>query len=262
VVDRCSDGFADCNGLSGDGCETDLLNTTERCGRCDVACTGSQRCRSGVCGPPPACWAITLQHPQARAVFSNVAFGVGTGDFTMEAWVYDRAEWPGGSFFSMNGGASSGNGITLRAGSGRVACILVPDPPNPQPAPGLFAAIVPRTWTHVACVRQAGVLRLFVGGALVASESNATAMVASAQGGMLGPESRYAASVFAGPMRFSSVARYTGPFVPTSTWSEDASTRVQWLTTEPSSAMAKDSSGGGYDLSFRGGVAPAWGQCP
>jgi hypothetical protein len=50
-VGTCAAGFGDCDGDSGNGCET-ALNTVAHCGRCDVACpaTGAtSTCEAGVC---------------------------------------------------------------------------------------------------------------------------------------------------------------------------------------------------------------------
>lgn len=45
---QCELGSADCNGDAADGCETDLLNDGEHCGRCDLACIAST-CDAGEC---------------------------------------------------------------------------------------------------------------------------------------------------------------------------------------------------------------------
>ncbi len=48
----CTAGFADCNAVSGDGCEADLSSTTDHCGTCDKACSYANAgavCRSSAC---------------------------------------------------------------------------------------------------------------------------------------------------------------------------------------------------------------------
>jgi len=61
---NCTVGFADCNGLSGDGCETDILFSTFHCGVCNNECGTGYACSNGgcvaVCGdgiiaPPETC---------------------------------------------------------------------------------------------------------------------------------------------------------------------------------------------------------------
>ncbi len=49
VVSSCSSGSrGDCNMDASDGCES-ALNTEAHCGSCDIACTGTLRCRGGTC---------------------------------------------------------------------------------------------------------------------------------------------------------------------------------------------------------------------
>ena len=44
----CAPNTADCNGNTGDGCETQL-NTPQHCGSCTKACTAFQVCMMAVC---------------------------------------------------------------------------------------------------------------------------------------------------------------------------------------------------------------------
>lgn len=41
AIGDCIDGFADCNGVAADGCETDLTKDPASCGKCGFACTGT-----------------------------------------------------------------------------------------------------------------------------------------------------------------------------------------------------------------------------
>jgi hypothetical protein len=45
----CAAGFADCNGLPADGCETNLLNERFNCGKCGRICIVG-KCKAGTCG--------------------------------------------------------------------------------------------------------------------------------------------------------------------------------------------------------------------
>ena len=49
-IAACSPGFANCDGIAANGCETNL-NTVANCGSCGHACSGGQSCASGVCVP-------------------------------------------------------------------------------------------------------------------------------------------------------------------------------------------------------------------
>lgn len=53
VIERCNDGFGDCNGAVADGCET-ALNTSTHCGACGGAC-GSGVCSSRSCVRQRSC---------------------------------------------------------------------------------------------------------------------------------------------------------------------------------------------------------------
>lgn len=74
---------ADCNGLPGDGCEIDLSNDGDHCGRCDRSCLGTS-CIAGVCaaatlgqGIPGPTW-LTVD---AQSVFvSTRGHGGDAGD--------------------------------------------------------------------------------------------------------------------------------------------------------------------------------------
>ncbi|MDB4930635.1 MAG: uncharacterized protein JWM10_3119 [Myxococcaceae bacterium] len=49
----CAAGFANCNGSSADGCETNVASSTSSCGICGLVCSnagGTPACRSGSCG--------------------------------------------------------------------------------------------------------------------------------------------------------------------------------------------------------------------
>jgi hypothetical protein len=51
---RCNPGFADCNHMAADGCETNILTSVGNCGSCGTVCTGggssTPMCVAGSCG--------------------------------------------------------------------------------------------------------------------------------------------------------------------------------------------------------------------
>jgi hypothetical protein len=197
---------------------------------------------------------------QARAVFSNGGMAT-TGDFTFEAWLHDRGRWSGSAFFSMNGEADGTSGVRLGAGDGGVVCSVLVGPPDPTaPGASVQAPFARKRWSHVACVRKGQTLTLYVDGKSVGSATSTVPLVPSGQG-EIGSSRNGAPDLLVGPVRFSTTARYTGAFTPAKSWPVDADTRVQWMTLEPV-LKAKDASGGGYDLFFRGGVLPAPAEAP
>jgi hypothetical protein len=49
-VAACRPGYGDCNGVPGDGCETNVLGSDRNhCGACSFACPGTQQCANGTC---------------------------------------------------------------------------------------------------------------------------------------------------------------------------------------------------------------------
>src|SRR5262245_35437560 len=55
----CPQGFADCDGIPTNGCETSITTTVMNCGACGRTCAPGESCLSGRCGvaplPSPQC---------------------------------------------------------------------------------------------------------------------------------------------------------------------------------------------------------------
>jgi hypothetical protein len=49
VIQRCKDGFGDCDGQATNGCEMDINNDVEHCGSCNNSCTPTEICVTGDC---------------------------------------------------------------------------------------------------------------------------------------------------------------------------------------------------------------------
>ncbi|MBI5516634.1 MAG: hypothetical protein HY909_22810 [Deltaproteobacteria bacterium] len=50
MLERCEEGFGDCNGDPADGCEAELRRDRAHCGACGVACPAGAPCADGACG--------------------------------------------------------------------------------------------------------------------------------------------------------------------------------------------------------------------
>jgi alpha-tubulin suppressor-like RCC1 family protein len=74
TYDQCASGYDNCNGMTTDGCETDVREDEFNCGGCGVACADGQSCSNGQCSP-----------------FTEVAVGLGftcaiIADGTLYCW--------------------------------------------------------------------------------------------------------------------------------------------------------------------------------
>jgi hypothetical protein len=101
---------------------------------------------------------------------------LGTGDFTIEAWIYPAATITGGPAIYANYGGSRTGAYLLRlvgASGGKLAL-------NVYPTGDLVTStsnIAVGAWTNVVAVRSGGTLRLYVNGVLEASVANSTNLV-------------------------------------------------------------------------------------
>ncbi len=59
----CPSGRGDCNGSSGDMCETNIFTSVGHCGRCGHTCAAGERCDAGTCVAPRHCRDIHANWP-------------------------------------------------------------------------------------------------------------------------------------------------------------------------------------------------------
>jgi len=160
---------------------------------------------------------------------ANSAMNFGTGDFTVEAWVYPTAT-PGDGAGPIGGATSN---------------ILFAYSASAFPGKWAFGRnnvafdfssltdIVLNTWTHLAVSRSSGTIRFFINGALTNSASNSNSYILTG-GGNIGFNG--ASSYFTGYMsqiRAVGTAVYTGAFTPP--------TLAPLATTGPASAASYSS---------------------
>jgi hypothetical protein len=233
-----------------------------------AACTLSGECASGSCTNGvcvTACHAIRLDAATARISAPNTGWGLGAGDWTLELWMKAHDAFSGGTVTVLNEnylvndlrlGYNSASG-TLSATTYGGACPCGKGTGNMNLASG---PVNDGQWHHVAVVRSGGAGRLFLDGAQVDSDIITTSLVASspiAVGVPAGYPGYGASPVLIGPYRFSSVARYTGPFTPATHWPLDASTVTQYLTDAAFAGTLVDEAGGDNTSTYVTGVVPS-----
>jgi hypothetical protein len=195
---------------------------------------------------------------------------IGAGDFTIEVWLASHSAFvsAGGALFTTNE-ALEASALVLASAPGTIACAATQAVPNgtgaldaPFPEDGAFH--------HVACVRKAGVMAIYVDGVQRAHAAvlNANAIVATGTAA-LGKPAGYpgygAPAMNVGPLRLSRVARYdVGPFTPRRFWSTDVDTIAQYLTSRGfDGTTLHDEAGADNDASvITGVVATTETPCP
>ena len=147
---------------------------------------------------------------------ANLLFG--TGNFTVEAWIYHVGSAPGG-------GATFDNVIFGAYNATAFVCFLQ----NSDLAPCLYdgttqytsaTALTPSTWTHVAWVRSSSVLAIYVNGVSTSITPNTTLTTnfATARINYIGRDSAAADRYFSGYLTDIKVTKglaiYTSNFTP------------------------------------------------
>ena len=94
---------------------------------------------------------------------SNAAFGLGTGDFTIEMWVFPTANPTNGpgTIFDLRSGPTAS--ATVSRINSSLQLLLYNGPANTEFVTG---TITLNTWTHIAFVRASGSVRTYINGTL------------------------------------------------------------------------------------------------
>jgi hypothetical protein len=180
---------------------------------------------------------------------SNAAFALGTGDFTVEAWVFPTSY----GTLSYVLGVAVTDGLVFYVNSGNlvVRAYNTGDLLSSSTIPAL------NTWTHVAATRTGTTLRIFVNGVQTASTTNSTNF---AQGAIYaGNDSTNAAPWFGYISNLRLVkgtALYTSAFTP-STTPLTAVSGTSWLVCQSNRFI--DNSSNSFTITTSGSpqVSPA-----
>ena len=157
---------------------------------------------------------------------SNVAFGTGTGNFTIEFWMYPVSVASGYAFDNRTGGAlQSVLGYFSAAGSFTFTGGII--------TTGITkTGITANSWYHVACVRNGSTVYLFFDGVSAGTDSIGGSANSS---NPLTIGSKYDGTTgfngYIDDFRFTKgVARYTGNFTPPSSQFPDGTGITQYAT--------------------------------
>ena len=144
---------------------------------------------------------------------SNAAFNVGTGNWTFEAWVYPTARAPGAAtLFELRGADNASFAGPAINSDGTIQCYNL----NGGFGSASTNGAPLNAWTHVAVVRNSGVLYYYING--VASGSTTMTNNWTGQTPMIGGQNWNSSYMFTGYMcdaRFAAAtAIYTSGFTP------------------------------------------------
>lgn len=137
---------------------------------------------------------------------SNQALG--TGDFTIEGWYYYISNFNGGVYFS-----GTNSSAPYMGSAGGVLTVLDSVGGTYQSAP-----LTKNTWNHIAYVRKAGVVNVYVNGVSQAGMTfNDSVNYVNNMSILLGRNPNYAYYVtgYFDQFRVTKAARYSGNFTPT-----------------------------------------------
>ncbi len=177
VVVSCTAPFGNCDGDSANGCETNTDDTFAHCGSCTTTCTGTDRCRTGVCVPPSSVSSYDVGNTFACAVRSDGSvecWGLGQDGRLGDGTTQDRGRptlVPGVTdAVQVSTGSNIAGGVThacLRRRSGAVACWgsnsqgqlgdgTITSRMVPTDVPGLTDAVDITTGTAFSCAVRTG----------------------------------------------------------------------------------------------------------
>lgn len=140
-------------------------------------------------------------------------FGFGTGDFTIEMWIYPQGTFSFQGFFNAN---NYTNGILMRWHANAVTDSLYINNTVYNWQPAIYA---PRnTWSHIALVRYSGTVKMFVNGVNRIGSVTNNSNIGSSAVPLIGASAHNTNEGFNGyidDLRVTKgVARYTTDFIP------------------------------------------------
>ena len=202
----------------------------------------------------------------------NSGFAIGTGDFTVEAWVYPRAlQYWGTIIAGANYGSGSDWGFYTGDGTSRYPFFQMT---NNGADTILATSFIPlNTWSHLAVTRSSGTVRIFINGILSNSGTFATQSLDNSYqkgiGGCYNGNGNTLLNGYISNLRVvKGTAVYTAAFTPPTTaltaitntslltckggTIADASTNALTITNTGTALVSGENPFGNYSMSFNG----------
>jgi hypothetical protein len=197
--------------LSGNGTNNQNNNTFLDSSTNNFTVARAGNTTQGTFSPYGSNWSTFFSSGNYISAASNAAFGFGTGDFTVEAWVFPNAAYTTYNYIYATG-VTNGLVFYVLGGVLYVRQYGASDLLASSTAPAL------NTWTHVAATRSGTTLRIFVNGVQTGTTTNSTNFATGS--GFVGNDGTNAAPWlgYISNMRVvKGTAVYTANFTPSTT---------------------------------------------
>lgn len=137
AIGVCAPGFADCNGVLADGCETNL-SSNENCGACGNVCSPGQVCSNGSCvasagctpgqtrpcySGPPGTAGVGICRAGSQTCSSSGTWGACIGEQTPKAELCNNLDDDCNGAVDDNPAGTGGSCVNDQGGSGVVVCV-------------------------------------------------------------------------------------------------------------------------------------------
>jgi hypothetical protein len=183
----------------------------------NFAITRNGNVSQGTFTPYGSNWSNYFENGSSRLITANTAnWQFGTGDFTVEAFVFLDSISGYGIFVKCSDDGSWNNGWTLNHNNGQLELWIN----NSVGSPIVGGSITVGAWHHVAATRSGTTVRLFVNGTVTATATNSTNITSTNTLTIAGENGtvNYPAKGYISNVRVNKgTALYTSNFVPATT---------------------------------------------
>ena len=150
------------------------------------------------------------------SVADNAAFAFGTGDFTIEAWIYPTAT---AVFPIVSKGVSASTGFAFALGTTNKLNFLITTGTSASPTIASTATVLLNVWTHVAVVRSGTTVTMYINGVADGTGTYATNLTTASilYVGIARDVTTYGTGYLSNVRVIKGTALYTTTFTPPTT---------------------------------------------